>query len=104
MILTDKCKADFEKWYEKTIDLNFAPPILIFNDIHPSMQYGVIVDFADSVGYYIVIEQVGYSNNNFYHQIKSIDGYFYSESATNGTRHEARTEAVKKFNEIYNSK
>ena len=59
------------------------------------MQYGVYVDFFDSVG--IAIAGLPYSliiNDGSIQKYKKVFGGF--------ARQEARTEAIKKANEIYN--
>ena len=94
MILTDKCKADFEKWLRTTEINNFLPSrcgIIIknFHILPFSMQYGVIVDFADSADWSLMVSAVDWSISHIY-------------KGRVNSRHEARTEAVKKFNEIYN--
>ena len=111
MKLTGKCKEDFEKWYleeylkVKDDDTNivFMPKswAFIFYKKKPSEQYGVYVDFFDSVGIYTSIEPLYdmqgtnrvciyslYLENNYYLQCKN--------------RKEAREQAILKANEIYN--
>lgn len=108
MKLTDKCKIDFEKWlfkiYWKNIRRNETPKIRIkldkldlicFYNKKFSEQYGVYVDFFDSVNIKIRILS---TKNNFYYAISNI---------TEGdimTRPEARLKAVEKANKIYNIK
>ena len=55
MKLTGKCKEEFEKWFVKDIDIdedeffNNDTMLYLFYTERESMQYGVYVDFFDSV-------------------------------------------------------
>ena len=109
-MLTGKCKLDFEKWFLKDVDSteNYDQYVLrSFLSKGLSMQYGVYVDFFDSVK--IVIElQVrttptmqGGSFTCIRPSILSV-GKFYNVGASFVVRDRARTEAIKKANEIYN--
>jgi hypothetical protein len=120
MKLTGKCKEDFEEWmlvnnkelvkfseerYSEVIDMS-----QLFKYLTDSMQYGVIVDFFDSVGFYIDV------NHNYRLEVEDniiILGYYYElnilpnthilEDADDyNTRQEARIKAIEKANEIYN--
>ena len=106
MELTGQCKEDFEKW----LDDNHG--ILLYN-IYPnmagytclktlpdSMQFGVLVDFFDSVGIRIIIG-TGYSGYLYFYSIKrpNFNAEFDNEFQT---RQEARTKAIEKADEIYN--
>jgi hypothetical protein len=108
MKLTGKCKEAFEKWFIKYRKENALR--LVVKDFYllpPSMQYGVYVDFFDSVGIWI---SDSFSNG---HIIGSKRGYFCSifngrdvteYTETVSTRHEARTKAIEKADELYNEK
>jgi hypothetical protein len=109
MKLTGKCKEGFEEWmlinnkelvkyseerYSEVIDMS-----QLFKYLTDSMQYGVLVDFYDSVGVFIQIETRIFD--------KEHPCYIYSETVYNRvglfkTRHEARIAAIEKANEIYN--
>jgi len=106
MKLTGKAKEDFEKWffkdcaYEANITQEDGVTIgqSLLNSFYSHsefMKYGVYVDFFDSVGVEIVImtsdikEKYLVTINDF------VLEYFK-------TRQEARAEAIKKANEIYN--
>jgi hypothetical protein len=106
MKLTGKCKEDFEEWmllnnkellkyseerYSEVIDMS-----QLFKYLTDSMQYGVLVDFFDSVGIDVRVNSLDFPlTNNFMY---SVDGKVkYTE-----TRQEARTKAIEKANEIYN--
>jgi len=102
MRLTGKCEIDFKKWRIAKKDSHLKD--WFFEELMPSMQYGVYIDFFDSV--WIDIEtplkwdKIGY--------LSIVDGGYVNKK-DNGfipfkTRQEARTAAIKKANEIYNLK
>ena len=102
-LLTGKCKEDFEDWYVRGfhndggyhdyMKRSFYSKIL-------SMQYGVLVDFFDSVG--LMMEDIydspfyGFQifNKGGKESIISIGGY--------NDRDKARLKAIEKANELYN--
>lgn len=81
MILTGKCKEDFEKWYQSLED--FYHLELMPNN----MVYGVIVDFSETV-----------KDITQHDMVEMEQGYI----AGGHTRPEARTFTVEKFNKRYN--
>jgi hypothetical protein len=115
-MLTDKCKEDFEKWYDSNEANESANSTLLseFNYLPLSMRYGVYVDFFDSVG---IIIQMDYGEERF-----DDSGEHFFESAINDTnnknvgrrtgkywasgvvthRSEARIKSITQANEIYN--
>ena len=106
MILTGKCKEEFGKWlvcgegsvnFEKYYSDEYGDddPYLWFTELPASMQYGVYVDFFDSVGIYIII-----SRDSGWYDV-DIAGEWTS-TTTQDNRTEARTLAIEKANEIYN--
>ena len=108
MELTGKCKQDFEKWLysNRSKYIMFALyDYFNFIQLPHSIQYGVYVDFFDSVG--IVIDV----SPNSYEKSRIGDGFEWWISKESGsvndftprTRPEARTKAIEKANEIYNS-
>jgi ABC-type antimicrobial peptide transport system permease subunit len=112
MELTGKAKEDFKKWYnlknfkilyifnedgdKDYLNLNYEDE---FIEMPNSMQYGVYVDFFDSVDIEIRIDKV--SIDSFYPTIDDV-AYTFSYSLT--SRLEARTAAIEKANELYNLK
>ena len=106
MRLTGKCKEDFEKWYvdyknwiEYTVNEEgetdiYKIDIKEFFEHKDSMQYGVFVDFFDSEDIRI----------NIHSEIDYIQTYVNDNDLGNHFQFikEARTEAIKKANEIYN--
>ena len=118
-MLTGKCKEDFEKWYlskrKKEFSLNYLEMIFsfwlqqqrlaslnAFNCSPFSMQYGVYVDFFDSVGIKIIIG-TGFSGYLFNYRL-SITGMQDEFDNEIESRNEARIKAIEKANEIYNQK
>ncbi len=101
MELTGKCKKDFEKWLSDwKIDNRMGH--FGFQYLHDSMQWGVYVDFFDSVNYNIGLIPHWLNNNTVDKWYFDLNDCIYKDYAN--TRQEARTEAIKKANEIYNSK
>ena len=115
MELTGKCKEDFEKWYEPPLpaDANgwdkalYGDKVAEIYRLPKSMRYGVYVDFFDSVGIYIDLEihaeptMSGLIFKSIRPNILS-NGRFYTVGASFRERPIARTEAIKKANELYN--
>ena len=86
MKLTGKCKEEFEEWLQ----------YLTWEQYPISMQYGVYVDFFDSVGIRISMNQF---NKEYWFDI-----YPQAEDCEClKTRTEARIAAIEKANEIYNN-
>ena len=95
MKLTGKCKEDFEKW-RKLQPYNADAPY--FYELNYSMQYGVCVDWFDSVG---IIVHSGKSLERFnWYATTTLKHY---QSKLKDSRPEARTAAIEKANEIYNN-
>lgn len=98
--LTEKCKSDFKKWLKDNYDgekdvlhsYDMSTTYELFRWFPDSAKSGLVQDFADSVGYYIAI---GSSDGELWYCNKVDKELFKS-------RAEARTEAVKQFNRIYN--
>lgn len=65
-----------------------------------SMQFGVVQDYADSIGYYITVSWIG-DEHGFCPDITKDDMIIWEEEFK--TRDEARTAAIKAFDEIVNS-
>ena len=99
MKLTDKCKKDFE-WYYDVLDIPHYYINVEFKILPESMQYGVYVDFFDSLGFNIWT----YTSDKkmFYYALLTSGRYLRSYGKCN-SRAEARSEAIKKANEIYNN-
>jgi hypothetical protein len=94
-MLEGKCKADFENWFEirEEIDVeNFAFGIGFYK-FDMAFQFGVYVDWLDSVG--VDIDEI------FKGEL-----YFFDNHYQNGENHRrlAQTAAIKQANEIYNQR
>jgi len=101
MRLTGKCKEDFEKWRISKKDSYLKH--CFFEELMPSMQFGVYVDFFDEKSNLGIVQNV--TEKMFYWKVKILgDSKIKGYSDFEETRKEARTEAVKKANEIYNLK
>jgi hypothetical protein len=108
MKLTGKCKGDFEKWMFKENllkDLCIKHQIISMNFYHlsKSMQYGVYVDFFDSVGLIIQTDIGSLRFSDMQKEIwyqSGVLGYRFNKETK--TRQEARIEAIEKANKIYN--
>jgi hypothetical protein len=113
MELTGKAKELFEKWYLSDAVPNSYPHIVNFYGLDDSLQWGVLQDFADSLGYSVGI---AFKRND-----SVMDGYedYHSPFIRRfrddepiakdlftytlfKTREEARTAAIKKLDEILN--
>ena len=109
MELTGECAKAFERWYRNPLGTDEPRwtnwngtdlySIETFHRLDESMQYGVYVDFFDSVG----IECIAYKRRESY----SFEaGLHFDKNTTIGYRdtlHEARTAAIDKANEIFNN-
>ena len=98
-----KCKKDFEKWYSNPIrkELQYRE-LRMFYDLPHSMQWGVIVDFFDSVGMCVTISRWHCDDISKYYWSADIDDFEVSDYLD--TRHEARAAAIEKATEIYNER
>ncbi len=95
MELTGKCKKDFEKWLLKykpllMYDFLYCDGEIDFEDLPPSMQYGVYVDF--------------FRQSNHIESVNHIIYDFYENCIIGFTTEEAIYDVVKNANEIYNAK
>ena len=109
-VLTDKCKEDFKKWYHNQDYNNLGQYWYWFYEYPISMQYGVYVDFFDSVGIYIndfadntmsVNDEPRFQHWGFGTEIELDCEHI--ESPEYKDRIDSRKFAIIKANEIYNS-
>ena len=100
MILTWKCKEAFIDYLDKTNQITIEKGILKLHwqDFPEKYIHALIIDFFDSVGIYVNSDYFEL-NKGFYSEV--LDSNF---AIVKPTRQEALTEAIKKANEIYNSK
>tara|TARA_R110000796_G_scaffold208302_1_gene324559 strand:- start:8 stop:319 length:312 start_codon:yes stop_codon:yes gene_type:complete len=98
MELTEKCKEEFEKWWINFMDQEMS--IHTFIQQHKSMQWGVYVDFFDSVGFNIVIEQLDYQSWYNYRITNLVLLQFKGTKLS--CRPKTRLSAIDKANELHN--
>ena len=104
MVLTDEAKLDFERWLHSN-DVLIKEGIYddtyltdVFDKLPLNLQYASIIEWFDSVGIYITTDYLEL-NRGFYSEILN-----ENFEIVKPTRQLALTEAIKKANEIYNSK
>ncbi len=121
-MLKGQAKKDFEKWFNSYIDKQLAHNrdewseggelLSNFYELPFSMQYGVIIDWFDSVGINISIEPywcVCKLIDNAEQEL-SFDMMVFSNSDNGGeysnhtTRTQARQKAIEQANTIYNER
>jgi hypothetical protein len=109
MKLTGKCKQDFERWYSNqkynlsaTHNAGYHPNNYMdwFYTLPKSMQYGVYVDFFDSVGVNIEITNDNKHIKTFWVDVNAKE----TDDIELNSRPEARTAAIEKANQTYNGK
>lgn len=102
MKLTGNAKKDFEKWFNKAYNTNHVWCNYKLFTLKPlPMQFGVVVDWADSVEVYIeiiIVDKCSYGIQIF--KLESATPV-YSVSSWE-TRQEARDKAIERLNEMYN--
>ena len=108
-MLTGRCKEEFDKWYlDRYKDTGDFPRFENFIEYDFSMQYGVYVDFFDSVGIDINIFQTPMNCFRLYIKVNGNVAYNpmreQNEEQTLKRRTEARTKAIEKANELFNTK
>ena len=103
-MLKGKANEDFDKWYIPWIREQ-RPDYIKFTDAQIlrkfyrkvfSEQYGVLVDWFDSVGIYINIVGNTFQNYKLYVDTDSINNF--------ETRPQARQKAIERASEIYNER
>lgn len=109
MELKGKCKIDFDKWFYAQcvngshLDSLHDNEYFKFWKLTDSMQFGVIQDFADSVGIGISINFYSSEYCDFDIQNNDGDDLFHSNLFDELTRQESRLKSIEKFSELYNS-
>ena len=120
MILTGKCKEDFIKWVKKRCNIKLHELMKVemwFSIQDEALKNALIIEFFVCVGIFINVspnyldQDRKYSDGDFKAIINFKDGRntmsvdFTFESCFNPcNRQEATEQAIKKANEIYNSK
>lgn len=99
--MVGKCKKDFEKWYSNPIrkELQYRE-LRSFYDLPHPMQWGVIVDFFDSVGINIEIAVYQFNDGGECFEARTCN----DDLEQFRTRHEARAAAIEKATETYNER
>ena len=106
MILTGETKLDFERWLHSN-DVLIKDGIYddtyltdVFDKLPLNLQYASIIEWFDSVGIYVNAEL------DYLHIVwfPTINNDWNFEEVEFKNRQEAIKEAIKKANEIYNSK
>ena len=109
-MLEGKAKADFEKWFY-LLNERYFNSVDMFYKTTDSMQYGVYVDWFDSVGIDLEDQiERSLTGKKMYYACRISE---YKRDSHLGNllgcgrskqRPEARTAAIKKANEIYNER
>lgn len=106
MVLTGKAKEDFEKWFNINIHDEQEQNYYLekFQKTHASMQYGVLVDWFDSVGIRIFVHDEFQTPYEFGYKFRYAKEISKAIGAPNKfeTRREARAKAIKSANGLYN--
>lgn len=89
MKLTGKAKEEFEKWFAEEQVSELGNTYNGFYGLYPSFQYGVYVDFFWHEGGELILTSESV-------QVDILNGYTTIE--------EAREQAIKKANEIFNNR
>lgn len=103
MNLTGKAKLNFSKWYFITQNIEKLSPVQ-FRDMEFNLQYGVFVDWFDSVGIYIDLQPVFVDDFKMKFNINILipkTEYVYHNLDTEN-RDYSRVKAIKKANKYYN--
>ena len=104
MELTGKCEEVFNKWFEDKYDNNKTSNVIMLQTEFDSMpfefKYSVYIDFFDSVGFNIVIEQLDYQSWYNYRITNLVLLQFKGTKLS--CRPKTRLLAIKKANELYN--
>ena len=106
MKLTEKAKEHFVEWYNSNVAVE-NEEVKSFLRLPESMQWGVIQDWADRLGFDMTVEGSVDDNLNYTTDYewsilkKSNNSNHYNHSVCK-TRQEARNAAIEKLNEIIN--
>jgi len=100
-MLTGKAKEQFEKWIMKSMNDTSYPSayrsyIDWFYDLPQSMQFGVVQDYADSIGKALMVYRVSIPNG--WHIVFGDTTLYVKKESID----EARKAAIKAFDEIVN--
>lgn len=99
MILTDKAEIDFRDWLFENGKNNDYPDFHAYSE---TCKNSLIIEWLDSVGIYVIIE---YQRplNSFVCELNAF-GKLRTDLSVCKSRQQAKNEAIKIANEIYNKK
>ena len=107
MKLTGENKEKFKEWLWENV---YVPNAwhqynITFEQLPPSMQWGVYVDYADSLDVFIYVLAWETEGGDYYFNW-GIIGFWgdHSDNIRYESRQEAREKAIDKFNELMNEK
>ena len=100
MILTGKAKEDFIEYYNNH-SIKYLLSWTYFDDLPLVVKNALIIEWFDSVGIYINIENL-YYQSWWYYKVKQCPDT-YEQVIMQNTRQKAIEKAIKKANEIYNN-
>jgi len=105
MNLTGQAKEEFEKWLFGSLTFDYCEDYNEwFRLTDLSMQYGVLVDWFDSVGIYIDVHKVfNLKEYRWWIEDDSLMLEDFQSEAFN-SRPQARAKAIEKANEIFNNR
>jgi hypothetical protein len=110
MELTNKAKEFFEEWYLSNIRKLRSRSydklmVYQFYDLPLSMQWGVYLEWADSLGYYVNTTTFNIRNTmrcEFVISIEDSQETILFDTEYLPTRQEAQIETIKKLNDLIN--
>ena len=100
MILTEKAKEDFLEYYNNH-SIKYLLSWTDFDDLPLVVKNALIIEWFDSVGIYINIENL-YYQSWWYYKVKQCPDT-YEQVIMQNTRQDAIEKAIEKANEIYNN-
>lgn len=109
-MLTDKAKELFEEWLKEKDPFLFEGynPCLKLTDLHPHLLNGYIIEWLDSLGFYIHIEPYTYNDRGLEEKVLFknyvVNHQDIDEQNSYANRQSALTKAIEKVNQIINLK
>lgn len=103
MNLNGQCKEDFENWFNEEQVFELGDINNGFYGMQFSCQYGVLVDYFDSVGIFCEDRRYMASTMSWVVKYPNFNGIQDRYDGLIKTRPEARKAAIEKANELYNN-
>lgn len=104
MILTRKAKEDFTDWCYSDIDrIVMSVPELSYHK-NKIVQYALIIEWLDSIGYVIEISTMYYDGWHFTPTLSLPNGDNIIPNMMKESRQEATLQVIIRANEIYNKR